>query len=141
MTHLNNIYLIGKIIKIMHLFYVVNFSFTFCEAYFVILQFGDIFSSHICYSQVTAAVSSLFSPPNLPIHSSFPYRRGQTERCQPNRAHQIVIRLRIVPHINVGQGNPKEQKGSQKQTKVSGTDSSPTVTSPTKRSYTTVTYT
>lgn len=136
MTLLNNIYLIGKIIKIMH----------FLHSEFLIYILWSIFCYIVIrrylFSQVTAAVSSLFSPPNLPIHSSFSYRKEQTfERCQPNRAYQIVIRLRIFPHINVGQGNPKEQKGSQKQTKVSGTDSSPTVTSPTKRSYTTVTYT
>lgn len=61
-------------------------------------------------------------PPLLQIHSSsLPFRKQQAfQGHQPNVACQ-VIRLGTSPHFWVGQDNPVDGKGSEKQTKKSET--------------------
>lgn len=109
MTHLNNIYLIGKIIKIMH-FYIVNFSFTFLKH---ILLYCNLAISFLL-TYVTARSQLQFplsSPlPISPFTPHFPSEKGRPSRCQPNRAYQIIIRLRIFPHIKLDKATRKNKR-------------------------------
>lgn len=81
------------------------------------------------------------SPPFIFTHLFF-FRKGQaSQKCQPDMAYQVAIRLDTSPQIKAGQGNAVGGKESQKQTKESERASTLTIRSP-RRSprWTTITY-